>query len=54
MPYQVNAARRHQFPKARYQVKNWREYGPALQNRGNLTLWITPEARAAGQAPATG
>ena len=54
MPYQANAARRYQFPKARYQVKNWREYDQALQERGSLTLWFTPEAIAAWQPPRTG
>jgi hypothetical protein len=47
MPYPVNAARRHQFPKARYKVNNWREYDQALQERGRLTLRVTPEAIAA-------
>jgi hypothetical protein len=54
MSYQANAARRHQFPKTRYKVKNWREYDQALQNRGSLTVWVTPEAIAAWQAPPTG
>jgi Transposase DDE domain len=54
MPYPVNQARRHPFPKARYQVSNWREYGQALQERGSLTVWVTPEAIAAWQAPPTG
>jgi hypothetical protein len=54
MPYRVNAARRYQFPKARYQVKNWGEYDQALQERGSLTVWVTPEALAAWQAPPTG
>src|SRR4051812_46064716 len=54
MPYQVNAARRYPFPKARYRVKNWREYDQALQARGSLTLWVTPEALAAWHGPATG
>jgi Transposase DDE domain len=47
MPYPANAAQRHKFPKAQYQVKNWGEYDRALQERGSLTLWITPEAMAA-------
>jgi transposase len=54
MPYQANTARRHQFPKAKYQVKNWGEYDQALQQRGSLTVWVTPEAIAAWQAPPTG
>ncbi len=54
MPNPVNQARRHPFPKARYRVKNWREYDQALQTRGSLTVWVTPEAIAAWQAPPTG
>ena len=54
MPYQANAARRHQFPKTKYQVKNWHEYDQALQQRGSLTVWVTPEAISAWQAPPTG
>src|SRR3954454_4866018 len=54
MPYQANTARRHQFPKAKYQVKNWGEYDQALQQRGSLTVWVTPEAITAWQAPPTG
>src|SRR3954453_2778208 len=42
------------FSKVRYQVKNWRQYDQALQARGSLTVWVTPEAIAAWQAPPTG
>jgi Transposase DDE domain len=54
MPNPVNEARHHKFPKARYQVKNWGEYDQALQNRGSLTVWVTPEAIAAWRPPSTG
>jgi hypothetical protein len=54
MPYQANQARRHQFPKTRYQVSNWREYDQALQERGSLTVWVTPEAIAAWHPAPTG
>src|SRR3982751_2290942 len=54
MPSPENAAQRHPFPKARYRVKNWSEYDRALQERGSLTVWVTPEAIAAWQAPPTG
>src|SRR3954466_6901718 len=54
MPYQVNQSRCHPFPKARYRVKNWREYDQALQNRGSLTVWVTPEAIAALQGAPPG
>src|SRR3954452_12932059 len=54
MPDQTHAARRHPFPKAQYRVSNWHEYDRALQERGSLTLWVTPEAIADWQAPPTG
>ena len=54
MPYPVNTARRHQIPKAQYWVSNWGEYDQALQERGSLTVWVTPEAVAAWHAPRTG
>ena len=54
MPSPANAARYHQFPKARYRVSNWGEYDRSLQERGSLTVWVTPEAIAAWQAPPTG
>src|SRR3982751_445411 len=54
MPYQANETRRQKFAKARYQIKNWREYDQALQNRGSLTVWFTPEAVAAWHPPLTG
>jgi hypothetical protein len=54
VPYKANEARRHKFPKARYKVSNWSEYDKALQQRGSLTLWITPEALATWHPPMTG
>jgi Transposase DDE domain len=42
------------FPRARYRVQNWPEYDCALQQRGNLTVWVAPEALAAWQPPRTG
>src|ERR671932_1016199 len=54
MPYKVNEARRHKFPRARYKVTNWPEYDRALQQRGSLTVWVTPEALAAWHPPKTG
>jgi hypothetical protein len=33
MPYQAYEVRRHKFSKARYQIKNWRAYDHALQER---------------------
>ena len=44
MPDQTHAKRRHPFSKTQYRVRNWHEYDRALQERGSLTLWVTPEA----------
>ncbi|WP_377810317.1 IS5 family transposase [Azospirillum sp. A29] len=54
MPYKANESRRHKIPKARYRVENWSDYDAALRRRGDLTLWVTPEAIAAWTPPATG
>ena len=53
MPYKANEARRHKIPRARYKVTNWPEYDRALQQRGSLTVWVTPEALAAWHPPKT-
>ena len=54
MPYRFNEPRRHKIPRARYRVQNWPAYDRALQQRGSLTVWVTPEALAAWQPPRTG
>src|SRR3954451_6117172 len=54
MPYKVNVPRRHRIPRARYRVSNWPEYDRALQQRGSLRVWVTPEALAAWHPPKTG
>src|SRR4051794_40550388 len=54
MPYKANGPRRHRIPRARYRVSNWPEYDRALQQRGSLTVWVTPEALAAWHPPKTG
>src|SRR6187200_1514417 len=54
MPYKVHEPRRHKIPRARYKVRNWPAYDRALQQRGSLTLWVTPEALAAWHPPRTG
>src|SRR5829696_369090 len=54
MPYKANEARRHKIPRARYKVSNWPEYDRALQRRGSLPVWVTPEALAAWHPPKTG
>ena len=47
MPYKANESRRHKIPRARYRVENWAAYDAALRRRGDLTIWVTPEAIAA-------
>jgi len=54
MPYKANEPRRHKIPRARYKVTNWPDYDRALQQRGSLTVWATPEALAAWHPPHTG
>ena len=54
MPYKMNESCRHEIPRARYRVENWAAYDTALRRRGDLTLWVTPEAIAAWTPPATG
>src|SRR3954449_5057928 len=54
MPYRANEPRRHKIPRARYKVRNWPAYDRALQQRGSLTVWVTPEALAAWRPPRTG
>lgn len=36
-------------PGARYKVANWPAYDKALEERGSLTVWVTPGALAAWQ-----
>jgi hypothetical protein len=54
MPYKVNQEHRHRIPKARYHVKNWRDYDAALRRRGDLTVWVTAEAIEAWTPANTG
>jgi transposase len=54
MPYKVDEPRRHKIPKARYRVENWAAYDAALRRRGDLTIWVTPEAIATWTPPASG
>ncbi|MCW2240529.1 hypothetical protein M2351_005168 [Azospirillum canadense] len=54
MPDKANESRRHKIPRARDRVENWSAYDAALRRRGDLTVWVTPEAIAAWTPPATG
>jgi hypothetical protein len=51
MPFKHNAAVRHRVPRARYRVRNWREYEAGLRRRGDLTLWLDEAAIVGWQAP---
>jgi len=39
--------KRHPKYRQKYWVKNWAEYEKSLRNRGDITIWITPEGIAA-------
>ena len=54
MPYKFNESRRHKIPRAKYRITNWPQYDAALVRRGSLTMWLTDDAIAAWEAPATG
>ena len=54
MPYKFNESRRHKIPRVKYRITNWPQYDAALVRRGSLTMWLTDDAIAAWQAPATG
>lgn len=47
MPYNANEPRCLKIPWARYKVASWPEHDRALQQRGSVTVWLTPEALAA-------
>ena len=51
MPHKANDPRRHKFAKARYRIDNWPAYDAALRDRGDLTVWVTPQALAAWHPP---
>ena len=37
-------SRVHPKYKTKYRVSNWAEYDRSLVRRGNITVWLTPEA----------
>ncbi len=47
-------SRVHPKYKTRYRVTNWSEYDQALVERGNITLWSTPEAIKGWKAKPSG
>ena len=54
MAYKANEPRCQKISRARYRVANWPADDRALQQRGSLTVWVTPEALAAWHPPRTG
>jgi IS5 family transposase len=47
-------SRVHPTYKTHYRVGNWRVYERALVSRGDVTLWLSPDARAAWIVPPSG
>ena len=39
-------SRVHPTCKTKYRVANWASYDPALVRRGDITLWVSPDAIA--------
>ncbi len=50
MPHKFNASRRHKFEKRRYRITNWAAYNESLRQRGDVTVWLSPEMAAAWRA----
>jgi len=51
MPHKFYADRRDKIPKQKYRLTNWAEYNESLRRGGDLTVWISEEARALWSAP---
>ena len=47
-------SRVHPKYKTRYRVTNWREYEQGLVQRGDVTIWLSPEAVGAWKAKPSG
>ncbi len=47
-------SRVHPKYKTKYRVENWASYDRALVRRGDVTLWLSPEAIMAWRAKPTG
>lgn len=50
MPHKFNSSRRHKFEKKRYKVTNWAEYNESLRQRGDITIWLSPEVEEGWRA----
>ena len=46
--------RRHPIFKKKFRVKNWVEYEKSLRDRGDITIWVTPEGVTAWTQSANG
>jgi len=46
MPFNLHSKGSRHIPRQRHRFTNWRDYDASLRNRGNLTVWFTPEAIA--------
>jgi hypothetical protein len=44
VPFKANADRRHNIPKQRHRVTNWRDHDAALRQHGSLAVWFTDKA----------
>ncbi len=44
LPFKLNRDRRHQIPRQKRKVTNWRDSDASLRQRGSLTAWFTDEA----------
>jgi hypothetical protein len=51
MPFKHNDSDRYHIGTMKFRITNWPEYEAGLCQRGNLTLWMTPEAVSSWQAP---
>ncbi len=50
MRHKLNASVRHKFEKKRYRVTNWSLYNESLRQRGDVTVWLSPEVETEWRA----
>ena len=50
MPLTLNASRPLRF-RARYRIRNWRDYDVGLKRRGDLALWLDEAVIAGWKVP---
>ncbi len=46
--------RRHPRYQTGYRVRNWAEYEKSLRDRGDITIWVTPDAVIAWKSKISG